>query len=146
MLSKLCSWEFLIAYLAHDLDSWAVVSDMVHQIFAGHVLELFEVTDVAAELAALELGVVLELVESLPDYFRVTVGVIASMRELTEVDAVSEDEVEVLEEVTLSIAIGAARIKVRIFFNLLRVAILILAKSLTGLVFQLSILRPLLNL
>ena len=80
------------------------------------MLVFLSITDVAAELWALVLSMSLELSKSLPDNLRATfVGfriiLPASMWELTEVNTVSEDLVDFLHEVSSSLTVGAADIK-----------------------------------
>ena len=75
------------------------------------MLELLSIADVATELGALVLGMSLELSQGLPDNLGTTLGRPASMRELTEVDTVAKHFVDLLHEVTSSLAVGAADIE-----------------------------------
>ena len=110
MSVEFTSWVLLVADLAHDHDFWTVALDVIVELRSGHVLELRSVADVATELRAVELGVSLKFSESLPDDFS-TISV-AFVRELTEINTVSDDLVDFLEEVTSGLTIGAANIEV----------------------------------
>ena len=110
MIVELSSWILLVADLAHDQDLWAISLDMVVKLGSRHVLELRSVTDITAELWAVELSVGLELSESLPDDGLLST-LPASMWELTEINAVLENLVYFLEEVTTSLAIGTADVE-----------------------------------
>jgi hypothetical protein len=94
-----------VADLAHYKDVRTFVLDMGLQIDTGHVLELLAVADVAAILGTLELGVVLQLFERLPKNNARAVALEAPVRKLTEIDAVLDDLIHRLEEVTLDAAV-----------------------------------------
>ena len=108
MFSKITSRIFFVADLAHDKNFWAVSLDMIMELGSGHMLELRSVADITSELGAVELSVCLELTEGLPD--DLTAIFIASMWELTEINAVLNNLVNFLEEITTSLAIGAANV------------------------------------
>jgi hypothetical protein len=108
MLVELSSWILLVADLAHDKNFWAVSLDMIMELGSGHMLELGSVADITSELGAVELSVCLELTEGLPDDLAAIF--IASMWELTEINAVLNNLVNFLEEITTSLAIGAANV------------------------------------
>ena len=72
------------------------------------MLVLFLVADVAAELRALSHRMFLQLDESLPDDLTMLAVHIASMRELAEVNAVTQHLVDVGDEVTSFLAVGTA--------------------------------------
>ena len=80
------------------------------------MLELLSVADVATELGALVLGMGLQFSKGLPDDLRASlfgfwIILPASVRELTEVNAVSEHLVDLLKKVSSSLTVGAADIK-----------------------------------
>jgi len=110
VIMEFSSWELFIADLAHDKNFWAVSLDMVMELGSSHVLELGSVADITSELGAVELSVCLELTEGLPDDNFLTI-LIASMWEFTEINAVLQHLVNFLEEITASLAIGAANIE-----------------------------------
>ena len=93
---ELGSGVLLVAHLAHHLHFGAVHLDVVIELGSGHVLELFKVADITTELWAGELGMSLELAKGFPDDLRSSILDMASMWELTEVNTVSEDLVNLL--------------------------------------------------
>jgi hypothetical protein len=112
MAVELTSGILFVADLAHDLYLWAISLDVVVELGSGQVLELLSVADVASELGALELSVTLELSKSLPDDLTALSCLRpASVRELTEVNTVSQDFVDFLQEVSSSLAVRAAEVK-----------------------------------
>ena len=114
LLDAVMSLEFdsgilFVAHLAHNFDLRAISLDVVVKLSTGHVLELLSIADIAAKLGALVLGVCLQLSESLPDdLLAISLLRPASVRELTEVNAVSKDLVHLLHEVSSRLAVGAA--------------------------------------
>jgi len=109
MLVKLTSRILLIADLAHDKYFWAVSLNVIVELGSRHVLELWPIADITPKLGAVELSVCLELSEGLPD--ELTTRIWASMWELTEINAVPDNLVDFLEEITASLAVGAANIE-----------------------------------
>jgi hypothetical protein len=110
VIMEFSSWELFVADLAHDKNFWAVSLDMVMELGSSHVLELGSVADITSELGAVELSMCLELTEGLPDDNFPSI-LIASMWEFTEINAVLQHLVNFLEEITASLAIGAANIE-----------------------------------
>ena len=110
VLRELGSRVFAVANLTHDEHVGAVVLDVVEQLSARHVLVLLAVADVAAKLGAVELGVSLQLAERGPHDLGLAVRSLASVRELAEVNAVLEHLVDLLHEVALGLAVGAANV------------------------------------
>jgi hypothetical protein len=111
MALELISSILFVADLAHNLHFWAISLDVIIKLSSCHVLELLSIANVATEFGALVLSMCLELTEGLPDDLRATFSGPASMRELTEVNTVSKNLVDLLQEVTSSLAIWAADIK-----------------------------------
>jgi hypothetical protein len=86
MLVEFSSFERFAANVALDLDFRAVFFNMVSQLGSSHVLEFLEITNVTSVLRALVvLSMLLQLSHSFPKHFTVR-GLVAFMRELTEVD------------------------------------------------------------
>ena len=108
---ELTADKLLSTQLALDHDFGAVTLNMLEELLASHVLVLFLVADVAAELRALSHRMFLQLDESLPDDLTMLAVHIASMRELAEVNAVTKDLVDLLHEVSSRLAVGAADVK-----------------------------------
>lgn len=108
MSLKLVPCILLVADLAHHLHLWAVSLNVVVQLRSSQVLELFSVADVASEFRALVLSMSLQFSQGLPDNLGASFRGPASMRELTEVNAVTEHLVHLLHEVALGLAVGAA--------------------------------------
>lgn len=102
--------KLLSAQLALDHDFGAVTLDVLEQLSTSHVLVLFLVANVAAVLGALNHGVLLQLEQSLPDDLTVLAIRVASMRELAEVNAVTQYLVDVGYEVATFLAVGAAHV------------------------------------
>jgi len=111
MRAELASRIFLITNVAHDLNLGTISLDMVEKLSSCHVLELLSVTDITSELWTLILRMSLELSKGLPDDLGFTRLLIpASMRELAEVNTVSEYLVDLLHEIACSLAVRAADI------------------------------------
>ena len=97
MLSKLSSLEGLSADIALDLDFGAVLLYMVSQLGSRHVLELLQVADVTAVLRTfVVLRVLLKRSNGHPSDLAVG-GFVALVRELTEVNHVSYNWIDLLE-------------------------------------------------
>lgn len=111
VLREVASVELLIAELALDHDFRALTLDVLEQLSTGHVLELLLVADVAPELGTLVHGVLLQLKQRLPDDAAALVLDVALVRELAEVDAISQHLVHILEEVTALLTVGAADVE-----------------------------------
>lgn len=107
MLSEFSSSEFLDANLALDHNLWAMFFDMVSQLVSCHVLELSEIANIATILGAfVKLSMLLELSNRFPENFS-SGSLIALVRELAEVNAVSNDWVDLDQKVTFAFAVGA---------------------------------------
>ena len=85
---------------------------MLVQLGTGHMLILISIANVAAKFGAVELGVDLELAESLPDDLAFTLRSWASMWELAEIDTILENFVYWLQKVASALAIWAAEVKI----------------------------------
>ena len=72
------------------------------------MLILIEVADVATKLWAVVLSVSLKLTQSFPDDLTLATSCHASVRELAEIDTISQNLVDLLHVVTLSLAVGTA--------------------------------------
>jgi hypothetical protein len=94
MLSELSSSEFFNADLALNHDFWAESLDVVSQLGSCHVLEFLKVADITTILGALVvLGVLLKLSYRFPVNFAID-GFVALVGELAEVNAVSNDWID----------------------------------------------------
>ena len=101
------SAKVALANLALNDDLWAVSLDMLEQLCSSHVLELFLVADVAAELGALVHWMVLQISHSFPDN-NLTAIFPALVWELTEVNAIAKNFIDWLHEISSFLAVGAA--------------------------------------
>lgn len=113
VLEIIAALELLVTEPALDHDLRTFTLDVLEKLRPRHVLELFSIADVAAELRALVDCVLLQLEKRLPDNFRLhtfLVTVRADVRELAEIDAVTQDFVYLLQEVAALIAVRAAEI------------------------------------
>ena len=102
--------EVLVTNLALDHHLWALALDMLEKLGTGHVLEIFMVTNVTAKLRAIIHRVLLKLLHRFPNDFSVFVlfpVLEAPMWELTEIDAVLQDLVDSLQEVSLLTTVRA---------------------------------------
>jgi hypothetical protein len=87
--SELSSGILFVANLAHYLHLGAFFADVVVQLGSGQVLELLAIADIAAKFWTGELGMSLELAKGFPNDLGTSSVDMASMGELTEVNAVS---------------------------------------------------------
>ena len=85
---------FFVADLAEDFHLWAFNFNMIIQLCPRQMLKIIDVADVAAEFWTVVLGVGLQLGKSLPNNLALPPCQIASVRKLTEIDAVAEDFVD----------------------------------------------------
>jgi hypothetical protein len=107
MLGELCSFEFFDANLALDHNLWAILFDVVSQLVSCHLLELSEIANVAAILGAfIILSMLLELSYGFPKDLSVR-SLIALVGELAEVNAVSNNWIDLNQKVTFALAVGA---------------------------------------
>jgi hypothetical protein len=107
MLSEFSSSEFFDTNLALDHNFWAIFFDVVSQLVSCHVLELSKITNIAAILGAfIILGMLLELSYRFPKDFSVN-SFITLVRELAEINTVSNDWIDLNQKVTFALAVGA---------------------------------------
>lgn len=107
MLLEFSAAELLGADLALNLHLSAVPANVVAKLGASHGLEFGFVTDIASIFGALVvLSMLLELANCHPLDFALD-DLVALVRELAEVDAVSHDWINVVEEVASVLAIRA---------------------------------------
>jgi hypothetical protein len=125
MSCELCSIEILYTGLAlhHNLRAFSL--DMLKQLRSRHVLELFLITDVTAELWALIHGMLLELSHGLPDNHAMLLIFVAFVRKFTEIYAVLKHLVDVLQKFSSRIAARAADVVPRC----LQIRVCVLFKS-----------------
>jgi hypothetical protein len=107
MLSKLSSSEFFDANLALDHNLWAILFDMISKLVPCHLLELSKIANIAAILGAfIVLSMLLELSYGFPKDLSIG-SLIALVRELAEVDAISNNWIDFDQKVTFALAVGA---------------------------------------
>jgi hypothetical protein len=108
MLSEFSSFERFHANITLNLDFWAMLFNMVPKLSSSHVLEFLKVANIATVFWALVvLCMLLKLSDRLPDDFTVW-SFIALMRELTEINTVSYNWVNFLENVSFALAMWAS--------------------------------------
>ena len=105
-------------YVAHEgINSQIAVPkvnfDVFKELLPGQVLEVLNVAEIASKLRAIELSMVLQLRERLPDNFVSSVLRLAFMWEFTEVDHVFENFVYFFHEVAARLTVGAANVILR---------------------------------
>jgi hypothetical protein len=111
---EVASSILLVAHLAHHQNLWTLKADMLLELSSGHVLELVSKANVATKLWTVELGMSLELAQSLPDdVVSTTLDGWTSMRKFTEINTVFQDLVYFSKKITFRLAIRAANIKLR---------------------------------
>ena len=108
VLAELSSLEGLTADVTLNLNCRAMLLDMVPQLCSCHVLEFLEVTNITTVLwTFIVLCVLLQLGNGHPSDFAIW-GLVALVRELTEVDQVSYNWVNLLEKLfTFGLAMWA---------------------------------------
>lgn len=110
ILEALMVWEFgpailFAANLALDLNFGTISLDVFSKLRSSHGLIFWKVADVATILGALVvISVTLELSDSFPEDFA---KLIAPVRELTEIDAVSYNWVNFGQEIAFAFTVGA---------------------------------------
>lgn len=103
-------WEFgpailFAANLALDLNFGTISLDVFSKLRSSHGLIFWKIADVATILGALVvISVTLELSDSFPEDFA---KLIAPVRELTEIDAVSDNWVNFGQEIAFAFTVGA---------------------------------------
>ena len=107
MLSEISSFEFFNANLALNHNFWAILFDVVSKLVSSHVLEFSEIANIASILRAfIKLSMLLELSYGFPKDFSIN-SFIALVRELAEVNAVSDNWIDLDQEISLALAVGA---------------------------------------
>jgi len=107
MLLELASSEFFAAHLALDLNFSTSSFDVLSQLGPGQLLELLLVADVTTVFVAfVELSMLLKLSHCLPTDLPVCL-LVAFVRELAEVNAISYYRVNVDKDFSFRLAIGA---------------------------------------
>lgn len=107
MLGKFSSSEFFYTNLALDHNLRAIFLDVISKLSSSHVLELSEIANIATILGAFViLSMFLELSYGFPQDFSVG-SLIALVRELAEVNTVSNNWINLDQKVTFALAVGA---------------------------------------
>lgn len=112
ILEALVVWEFgpailFAANLALDHNFGTVSLDVFSKLTSSHCLVFWKVADVATILGALiVISVTLELTDCFPEDFAI-LKLIALVRELTEIDAVSDNWVNFGQEIAFAFTVGA---------------------------------------
>ena len=107
VVGKICSLEVALAHLALHDDLGTLSFNMLEKLCTSHMLVLWIETNVTAKLGTLVHSVLLQLVHGLPEYDFLTIR-IAFVRELTEIDAVSENLVDWLKKISWLLTMWAA--------------------------------------
>lgn len=110
MVSEFSSNVLLVTNLAHYLNFRAISLDVIIELSSGHVLELFSIADITTKFRAAKLSMSLKFSKSLPDNLVFSIGCVASMWKLTEINTVSQNFVNFLHEITSSLTVGAANV------------------------------------
>jgi len=141
MLSKISSFEGFHANITLDLNFWAMPFNMVPKLSSSHTLEFLKVANIATVFRALVvLRMLLKLSDSHPFNFT-SWAFIALMRELTEINTVSYNWVNFLENVSFTFAMWACYDIVRLLLSMEVKSILIIFARCRG-----FLLKPLLSL
>ena len=111
--AKVLSRILFVTNLAHHQNSRTLNFDVFKELLPGQVLEVLNVAEIASKLRAIELSMVLQLGERLPDNFVSSVLRLAFMWEFTEVDHVFENFVYFFHEVAARLTVGAANVILR---------------------------------
>jgi hypothetical protein len=107
MLGEICSFEFFDANLALNHNLWAILFDVFSQLGSCHLLVFSEIANIAAILGAfIILSMLLELSYGFPKDLSIG-SLVALVRELAEVNAVSNNWIDLDKEVTFALAVGA---------------------------------------
>jgi len=97
--------KLFVANLALDHNFGTISFDVISQLGSSHLLILWEVADVATILGTL---IVISMTLKLTDSFPHDLGVLITLvRELTEIDAVSNNWVNFGQEIALAFTVGA---------------------------------------
>jgi len=141
MLSKISSFEGFHANITLDLNFWAMPFNMIPKLSSGHTLEFLKVANIATVFRALVvLRMLLKLCDSHPFNFT-SWAFIALMRELTEINTVSYNWVNFLENVSFTLAMWASHDIVSLLLSIEVKSVLIIFARCRG-----FSLKPLLSL
>jgi hypothetical protein len=83
---------------------------MLKKLGSCHLLEILMVADIAPKFRAIEKSMLLKFIHCFPNYFPAFAVHVASMRELTKVNAVSYNLINFLHEITSFLTIWATDI------------------------------------
>jgi len=141
MLSEFSSFERFHANITLNLNFWAMPFNMVPKLSSGHSLEFLKVANIATVFRALVvLRMLLKLSDSHPLNFTGW-AFIALMRELTEINTVSYNWVNFLENVSFTFAMWASNDIISLLLSMEVKSILIIFARCRG-----FSLKPLLSL
>ena len=141
MLSELSSFERFHANVTLNLNFWAMPFNMIPKLSSGHTLEFLKVANIATVFRALVvLRMLLKLSDSHPLYLT-SWAFIALMRELTEINTVSYNWVNFLENISFTFAMWASHDIVSLLLSMEVISILIIFARCGG-----FSLKPLLSL
>lgn len=108
VLRKLSATELFPTNLTHDPYLWTFSFDVLSQFSTSQKLILLHVADVAAEFRALiHLHMLLKLIDCFPADGGVRATLLASMWELTKFNNVTDDGVDLHEEISLCLTVRA---------------------------------------
>ena len=113
MTSKISSCILLIANLAHNENFWTFISNMLLQLSSCHMLEFRSIADVTAKFRAIKLCMCLQFTQSFPNDWTLSIYRWTSMWKFTEVNAVFQNFIYFLQEITFYLAIWATDFEIR---------------------------------
>jgi hypothetical protein len=112
MVVEVSSSIFFITNLTHYQNFWALNTNMLLELSSGHMLILVSETDITTEFWAIELSMSLKFTKGLPNDFIVSLNRRAFMWELTEINTVFQNFINFSKEISFSLTIRAANIKI----------------------------------
>ena len=113
MRGKFWTVEFTATNLALDHHCWTFSLDMLEKLSSCHMLVLFLIANVTAEFGTLIHRMFLKIKHGLPDDAAAFLLQIAFMWKFTEINAVSQNFVNVLHKVSANLTIGTAQVELR---------------------------------
>lgn len=108
---KILPNKIFIANLALNHNFWTVLFDMLEKLLSGHMLEVLMITNITTEFRAVIDSMLLKVTHCLPNDFTMLRISVTLMRELTEINAVNKHFIDILQEISSSLAVRTANIK-----------------------------------
>ena len=91
----------------------AIIFDVFKELSSSHLLEIFMVADVTTKLRAIKKSMLLKFIHCFPNNFTPFAVNVTVMREFTKIDAISDNFVNFLHEITSFLTIWAAYVIAR---------------------------------